>query len=377
MFSNLKEEPRVRRQINALKDRFSVTTLGLRKSDTQGVKEFIITDNRSIGKRLKSRLLFLLARLFNHLYLQYNKLKYPTNGIIKMLSGEKFDLIIAHGLEVLIVAEKIALRDDADILLDAHEYEPRRIEDRWVQNLFVNPYKEFLFRRYLSPRMYMTTVSFGIADEFLRTYGVKPKVILNAPKYQKIELKEVKSEKIHLIHHGIAHPSRNLEDLINLMPFLEERFHLTLMLVKSNIGYLNYLKRLCGKVCPQRIYFREPVSFDEIVPTISEYDIELIIYRPTSFNIKHALPNKFFESIMAGLAVVIGPSPEMKKVIEKFNCGFVADSFKVEDIAVIINSLTIKDIMEKKKASLKAAKVLNADKEMKKFSEIVKNLVGV
>lgn len=376
MFSNLKEEPRVIRQIDVLKERFSVTTLGLRKSDTPGVKEFILSDNRSIGKRLKSRLLFLLSRLFNHLYLQYNKLKYPTNEVIEMLSNEKFDLIIANGLEVLIVAEKIALRDDAEILLDAHEYEPRRIEDRWFHNLFVNPYKEFLCRRYLSPRMYMTTVSFGIADEFFKTYGVKPDVILNAPKYQRIELKKVESDKIHLIHHGVAHSSRNLEDLINLMPLLEERFHLTLMLVIRDVGYFNYLKGLCNKVCPERIDFRKPVPFDEIIPAISEYDIGLIIYRPTSFNIKHALPNKFFESITAGLALVIGPSPEMKNIIEKFNCGVFSNSFNIKEIAKLINSLTPKQIMEKKKGSLEAAKFLNSEREMKKLHRIVRMILS-
>jgi glycosyltransferase involved in cell wall biosynthesis len=375
MFSNLKGEPRVRNQINALRDRFSVITLGLRKSYIQGVKEFIITDKRSLGKRLKSRLLFILARLFNHLYFQYSRLKYPINEIIKMLSGEKFDLLIAHGLEALIVAEKIALRDDAYILLDTHEYEPRRIEDHWFHRLFVNPYKDFLSKNYLPFVDAMTTSSYGFAEEYHKRYGVEPDVIMNTPVYKNFSLKKTAPNNIQLIHHGIAHPSRKLENMIRLMPLLDKRYNLTLLLVWKN-NYMEYLKRLSAKMCPGRVIFRDPVAFEKIVPTIAKYDIGLVIIEPTSLKLKYALPNKLFESIMAGLCVVAGPSTDMKKIIEEFNCGFVADSFNIEDIAEMINSLTIKDIMEKKKASLKAAKVLNAKKEMEKFNVIVEDLIG-
>ncbi|MCK4321846.1 hypothetical protein KAX08_04950 [candidate division WOR-3 bacterium] len=375
-FSNLKNDPRVRRQIDLLKDIYDVTTLGLKKSGVKGVDEFIIPTKRLIITKIRSRLTFLIARFFQGLYTKYIEIKYPLNTILKIISDKNFDLVIANGLGALIVAERIASRDGAKILFDAHEYEPRRIEDYWFHRLFINPYNEFVCKKYLPFTSYMITVSSGIADEFFKTYGVKPDVILNTPKYQRIELKKVESDKIHLIHHGVAHSSRNLEDLINLMPLLEERFHLTLMLVIRDVGYFNYLKGLCNKVCPGRIDFREPVPFDEIIPAISEYDIGLIIYRPTSFNIKHALPNKFFESIMAGLALVIGPSPEMKNIIEKFNCGVFSNSFNVKEIAKLINSLTPKQIMEKKKGSLEAAKILNSEREMKKLHRIVRMILS-
>ncbi len=376
MFSNLKGEPRVIRQINTLKDKFSVTTLGLRKSDIQGVKEFILPDPRTFLSKMDSRFTFLFARLFHCLYKRYIKKKYPIREVINILKGCHFDLILAHGLDSLVLAHSIAQRNGAKILFDAHEYEPRRIEDQWFQKLFVNPYKDFLCKEYLPFIDAMMTVSFGIAEEFNRVYSVKPVLIMNIPKYEEVNLKNVDSNNIYLIHHGLAHPSRKLEQMIKLMPLLDKRYYLTLMLVGRNNRYLNQLKRLSAKICPGRINFRNPVVFEKIVSTIAKYDIGLVIIEPTSLKLNYALPNKLFESIMAGLCVVIGPSPDMKKIIEKFNCGFVADSFNVEDIAKMINSLTIEDIMEKKKASLRTAKVLNAEKEMKNFSKIVENLVG-
>lgn len=376
-FSNLKREPRVIRQIHALKDKYLVTTLGLKKSDIKGIKEFLITDNSTTGKRLKRRLLFLLSRLFKNLYQKYNELKYPANETIKMFSsGENFDLIIAHSLEALNVAKKFASKDNAKVLLDAHEYEPKRIEDHWYHRFFVNPYKDYLCKKHLKSLDAIITVAPGIAEEYNRVYGVKPEIIRNVPEYKNFSLKKSVLNKIQLIHHGIAHPSRQLENMIRLMPLLEKRFQLTLMLVVTDNKYFNFLKELKDRICPDKVKFKTPVAFSSIMNELNLYDIGLIIYKPTSFNVKHSLPNKLFEFIMAGLCVASGPSPEIEKIIEEYHCGLVSDTFKVENIAKMINSLTIKDIENKKKASLKAAKSLNAEKEMKNLKTIVKNLIG-
>ncbi|MCK4421643.1 glycosyltransferase family 4 protein [candidate division WOR-3 bacterium] len=375
-FSDLQNDPRVRRQIEALKERYEITTLGLKKSEVSGIKELIFpADKRPLFKRIWSRMSFLLSRIFTDLYKEYIELKYPVNSVSGILKNEKFDFIIANGLEALIIAQEIAKRDKTPIMLDAHEYEPRMIEDNWSHRLFINPYKDFLCRKYLSMVSAMTTVSYGIAEEFKKVYEIKPDVIMNAPQYQKRELKKVDPDNIRIIHHGLAHPSRNLEDMLYLMPLLEERFHLTLMLVVRDRRYFARLKRLAEQICPERVDFREAVPFDNIIPAISEYDIQLIIYNPTSFNVKHSLPNKFFESIMAGLPIVTGPSPEMKRIIDEFDCGFAAHSFKVIDLANILNGLTSVDIMKKKKASLEAAKRLNAETEKEKLIGIVNEVL--
>ena len=375
-FSDLKSDPRVRRQINALKDRYDVTTLGLKKSEINGVREFVLSDDRTRYNRIWSRLIFLLARFYKGLYNEYIEVKYPIKDVIEILSDEKFEIIIANGLEALIIAERIAVRDGARVLLDAHEYEPRMIEDNWSHRLFINPYKDFLCRKYLSMVSAMTTVSYGIAEEYNRVYGIKPDVIMNVPQYQEIELKKVDPDNIRIIHHGLAHPARNLEDMLYLMPLLDKRFHLTLMLVVRDRRYFTRLKRLAEQICPERVDFRGAVPFDNIIPAIFHYDMELIVFNPTSLSLKFTLPNKFFDSIMAGLTVIVGPSPEMKRLIEKFDCGFVANSFDLKEIASLLNGLTLEEIMDKKKASLKAAKYLNAEREMKKLLKIAEDILS-
>jgi hypothetical protein len=59
-----------------------------------------------------------------------------------------------------------------------------------------------------------------------------------------------------------------------------------------------------------------------------------------TFNLKYILPNKFFEFIQARLAVAIGPSVEMKRLVKEWDCGIVAANFEAKSMAAEINRLT-------------------------------------
>ena len=51
-----------------------------------------------------------------------------------------------------------------------------------------------------------------------------------------------------------------------------------------------------------------PVPPERIVSALTPFDIGLVIDRPETDNARLALPNKLFEYMMAGLAVVVPPS---------------------------------------------------------------------
>jgi hypothetical protein len=86
------------------------------------------------------------------------------------------------------------------------------------------------------------------------------------------------------------------------------------------------------------------------------------------------LPNKFFESIVAGLAICTGPSPSMAEIVEKYGCGVVSASFEPEDLATILNQTTVEQWIAMQQAAREAAKELNAAHEMQKVVQIYQNL---
>ena len=174
---------------------------------------------------------------------------------------------------------------------------------------------------------------------------------------------------MRMIHHGAAAPSRGIETMIEMMRHVDERFHLDLMLVPLSLPYLEKLSVLARKVPRTRII--PPVAMQDLVPAGNDYDIGLYLLRPSSFNNLHALPNKFFEFIQARLAVAIGPSPEMARIVRQFDCGIVADDFAPATLACALNSLTAADVDRMKAGSEKAAHVYTAENNAEKVREIV------
>jgi hypothetical protein len=95
---------------------------------------------------------------------------------------------------------------------------------------------------------------------------------------------------------------------------------------------------------------------------------------PINFNYANALPNKFFDFIQAGLAVAIGPSPEMASYLTTFRNGVVSEDFEAADLASVLNKLTESDIEMLKTNSAAAASELCAEKNEVIFRRAISGL---
>ena len=92
---------------------------------------------------------------------------------------------------------------------------------------------------------------------------------------------------------------------------------------------------------------------------MNNYDIGFFSLTPKLENYRYALPNKLFEFIQARLAIAIWPSVEMKKIVDKYDLGLVSKDYDVEELANMLNALTVSDIDNFKLNSHKAAEYLN------------------
>lgn len=364
-FSDLARDPRVHRQLLALQGHYSITTIGI-APPTVTVAKHINTSNpvslvsRLIGAGLSACRLYKL-----HAYWQPQARK-----IRSAVSGHKFDVILANDIETLPLSLSIADRNTC-VMLDAHEYAPREFENRWIWRFLHQKRLYNLCKRLLPKVTVMTTVSDGIADEFQQEFGIRPSVITNATAYQTLAPTEMVEGKIRMIHHGIASQSRHPEIMINLMRLLDARFSLDLMLIGTNQDYLASLKQLAGN--DARIRFVSPVPMPEIAKSINHYDIGLFILPPVNLNYEYALPNKFFEFLQARLAIAIGPSSEMKRLVEKHHIGIVAKDFSAEAMADVLNKLTPAEIADFKHNSNTAAPLLCAEHNAAELLKLLGN----
>ena len=180
---------------------------------------------------------------------------------------------------------------------------------------------------------------------------------------------------IRIIHHGNASPDRCIEAMIETMDYVDSRFTLDLMLVAT--FHQDYFQKLQAMVEKRKnVHIIPPVSFEEIIPFSSYYDIGFFLVPPTTYNLQMCLPNKFFEFIQARLAIAIGPSPEMARLVQEYNLGIIAKDFSAKEMAKSLNALTKEQILQYKENANKAAKILNAEKEGEKLFKILEEAIG-
>lgn len=372
VFSPVKRDPRVYRQILFLREHYNLTVVGFGESPVQGIEFYTLKKPPRPGIVAKLRWAYYVqTRQFEKIYWTAFD---EVHEAWEKLKDKRFDIIFANDLNTLPLALKLAQLSRSKVLFDAHEYFPRQYEDNWLLRFGYQRYYQYLCTRYLSQADAMMTVCEGIAQEYTKQYGVACQVVTNAPFYEDLSPQPVSEDVIRMIYHGGIHPSRKIENMIYLMDLLDERFKLDFILVATpSSSYLTYLQRLAHN--HTHIRFLPPFPMMEIARSTNSYDIGLFLLSPDAFSYRMALPNKLFEFIQARLAVAIWPSPEMAKILKQYQCGVVADDFTIEAMAEQLNKLTSEDIMRYKHQAHQAAKSLSAETNQAILRELVAKLL--
>ncbi|MFA6127025.1 MAG: hypothetical protein WC699_06950 [Bacteroidales bacterium] len=374
-------DPRPRRTVRLLNElhyRVDVLTYGHKASRTVN-KAYIIPSNGRRKKYARVMWFFLnkCIRIYEfaglYLGIEMDKLyvnRFNLKRICCDLKANSYSLIVVEDLDLLPVANFI--RHLGNIVFDAREYYPKQNEEnRWFR--FVEAKRRnALLRRYLPVCDEFITVSPGLANAYAKEFGANPQVILSTPDYREVKIKPAETNMIKLVHHGIANRNRRLGNMIEIVKRLDNRYSLDFYLTGS-VKYIEELKDAAkGHDC---IIFNDPVEFDMIIPTLSNYDIGFYFLEPIGFNVTYNLPNKIFEFIQSRLAVVIGPSPNMAEIVSKYSCGFISNEFSIDSMVDTLDKLTLEDINTAKRNSDRAAKELCFEEESKKYRRLLETLV--
>ncbi|MBL6448338.1 hypothetical protein JMN32_18640 [Fulvivirga sp. 29W222] len=373
-FSRLKYDARVTRQIQFLKDDYDVDVFCFSKTDIAGVNFYEVRQTPLTLLRKIFAAFFLITRQYKPAYWILHNYK----DHIPQLKSNNYDLIVANDVETLHLAFSVAGK--TKVLFDAHEYAPKHFEDKLWFRLFFQGFNTYFCRFYIPKAAAMTTVCDGLAKEYERNFKVKPTIITNAPKYHDTQIRKTDPNEIKIIHMGVANFSRKLENMIEVVDLLGHPYSLDLMLLVP--GYASaqtkaYTDTLKQKVKENpRVNIIDPVDSKDVVDKIKTYDIGMFLLEPVNFNYTFALPNKLFEFIQARLAVAIGPSVEMAKVVKKYQCGIVSADFTPKALANELKQLTTQDIDTMKANCSNAAMDLSAEKNAEVLKSICKGIIN-
>jgi len=361
----LARSPRALKQVRALRGDHDIVTASRGDSPFPEIEHVRLPDREQRWGAL-GRILYLMV-LALHLYPLITRLSAQDHAIRAALGDRDWDLVIAHDVQTATVAE--TLRSRRGVLVDLHEYFPRQNEHSLAWRVLIAPYFRWILRGPVHRAAATTTVSSGIVEEYRREHDLDPTLIINASPYQERQAAPVHAP-LRLVHSGVAAPHRHVEILIDAVKASEADVTLDLYLVGADSDYGRGLRERAS--ADARIRVHEPVPYDELIATLADHDLGLHVLPPINFNHLHALPNKLFDYVQARLGVVIGPSPEMARIVREAGVGVVADDFTADSLHAAIDALTPEAVAEYKAASERSARDLSSERQ----TEILLNLVS-
>ncbi|HEX2748636.1 MAG TPA: hypothetical protein VHM91_11600 [Verrucomicrobiales bacterium] len=292
-----------------------------------------------------------------------------------ILRGLDYDLFFGNDISALLLAVWQHRTKGKPFFMDYHEFAPLEASEKAWHRWFHGPHGGRLLKRYGRLAAGSSTVNPMFTERFERDFGFPSVSVMNAPVL--IDLPPAAprvDDRIHLVFHGAPQGDRNLDVLIRAMPLLDNRFVLHLLL-SSGAEDGSLYRRLAAAAPPGRIVFEENVRPAGMVARLTGWDIGFNILTPLNYNHNHALPNKFFDYIHAGLASVCSNTVTASDFVSRYGIGWVLDAITPECIAALLLSLTPEDIAVRKAAALRLREQIHARAEEAHLVSLVQKIL--
>jgi len=365
-FSPVASDARVLKQVRLFAAEHEVTTCGYGPAP-EGVVEHLRLPDEAVHWVKDPR--WLLTRRYRRVYAG----NAAVRAARELLAGRSFDAVLADDVDTVPLALELGVPVHADL----HEYAPKQNTELRRWRWFVAPYVRWLCREFVTRAASVTTVGQGIAEEYERELGIRAEVVTNAAPYAELEPSPVgggAGGPLRLVHAGAALRNRHLETLVEAAVATRTEVTLDLFLVPNDPGYLAELRALAAG--SDRVRLHEPLPYPELVRTLNGFDVGVHVLPPVSFNNAWALPNKFFDFVQARLGVVVGPSPEMARLVREHGIGAVAEDFTPAALTAVLDSLTPEQVAAWKQASHRAARPLSSDAQVQIWHRLVTPLLS-
>lgn len=278
--------------------------------------------------------------------------------------SEPVDLWLANDWTTLPIARRLAKEQGVPFAYDTHELAVDEYAERWAWRLMRRPVIATIERIAMKEAAFVSCVSESIARRLGQFYGLTglPLVVRNVPSYESVSFRPTGTQ-IRVLYHGLVSPNRGLEACIESVALWRPEFDLTI----RGPGSPEYLEHLAGLArrhgVADRVIFAPAVRMVDLVRSAAEHDVGLFALPDHSLQNIYVLPNKFFEYMMAGLALCVSDLPEMAGILKERDLGVLIEAVTPPAIAAAINRLDRPAINLYKQNALEAAREFNWENE--------------
>lgn len=246
---------------------------------------------------------------------------FGTNLIRRVLLILKPDAVCAVNADTLAGVAQAAQKMDIPFLYEAYEYWPEHALERAC--LLTTKERTALLeneKNYISWAKALVTVSPSIAASYQSHYGLDrmPSIVFNAPTEIVHEPSHV-HKPLQLVFSGNLQPERNIGAFAQAV-IETNGFNLTFLGNGTMKKELEALAQGAGK---DKIFVKPPVKHEELLETLKQYDAGVICHIPYNKQMDGALPNKYFESIASGLAILASDTSAFRSIEALPKFGFL------------------------------------------------------
>jgi glycogen(starch) synthase len=246
------------------------------------------------------------------------------------------DIVHANDLDTLPAGWLLARRDHARLVYDAHElYSAQETDPPRLYRAVTLALERKLARR--ADALVTTGETFATEVTQRLRLARPPLIVLNAPELWPDPPKPPSDGPLRIAYQAAAdHSGRPLDDLIAAATFVPEALW-TVRIVRFDSAQRR--RELMERGLSTRVAIEEPVAADHMRDGLIGHHAGLILQRPVTPNDGLAVPNKLFEYMMAGLAVIAPNLPGLVTIVEGEGVGVLYDAGDPASLAEAVRSL--------------------------------------
>ncbi|HSV87527.1 MAG TPA: glycosyltransferase, partial [Bacteroidales bacterium] len=165
---------------------------------------------------------------------------------------------------------------------------------------------------------------------------------------------------------------RGTEELIMAMQPEYGVANARLLIIGDGNARHHLIQLVKSRKLENRVIFLPRMPYDLLLKHTARATIGVSLDKPFCLNYKYSLPNKLFDYIMSGTPVLVSDLPEVRRIVEDYGVGLIAQSHEPAKIASCINEMLSERerLSAWKRNCLKAAHSLNWEKEEKTIRQI-------
>ena len=291
----------------------------------------------------------------------------------------KADLLWSNDLDTLWPNYWISKLKKKHLIYDTHEY------FTGVPELESRPKVQRIWKKIeksIFPNLeHVITVNQSIANLYKEEYGKDLLVVRNIPPIFDVRTPSSRknwglpeNELVFILQGSGINVDRGAEEAVAAIAETKSA-HLVILGGGDVLPALNEIVERLN--LQHRVHFFPRMPYNKMMECTRLADVGLTLDKDTNVNYRFSLPNKLFDYLQAGIAVIASGVVEVKNIVENYRVGRIIKSHNPSDIAQLMNEFIENEALlkELKQNAKIAARTLHWDQEKTNLTQMINRFV--